>query len=73
LLKENKIQTKRIYSRGKHMEVDRTAPNGKYEIKNIELCCYWCNNAKTDEFSEKEFICIANAIKKVWCDRLNEC
>ena len=64
------IITKRFYSRGKSHEIDRTNPNGKYELNNIQLCCYWCNNAKTDEFDESDFKPIGNAIGKVWQERL---
>jgi len=70
LIDKEKIHTKRIYSRGKSLEIDRTNPNGKYIIGNIELCCYWCNNAKTDEFNEKEFTRIGSAIKSIWDGRL---
>ena len=67
-----RIITKRIYRRGKSHEIDRTNPNGKYESGNIELCCYWCNNAKTDEFDENDFKPIGNAIGEVWKERLNK-
>jgi len=50
-----KIITKRFYSRGKTMEMDKIDPNGEYNKDNIVLSCYWCNNAKTDEFNVKEF------------------
>ena len=70
LLNKGKIITKRIYSRGRSLEIDKTDPNGKYTIGNIELCCYWCNNAKTDEFDEKEFSKIGKLIKEVWEERL---
>ncbi|MEI6766889.1 MAG: DUF4332 domain-containing protein [Bacteroidota bacterium] len=70
LIEHGEIITKRIYSRGRTMEVDRTDPNGKYEQLNTELCCYWCNNAKTDEFNEDEFRPVGEAIKKIWENRL---
>ncbi|HBF89112.1 MAG TPA: hypothetical protein DDX39_10760 [Bacteroidales bacterium] len=68
---KNTILTKRIYSRGKSLEIDRTNPNGEYKIGNIEFCCYWCNNAKTDEFTESEFTEIGKSIQSVWLKRLN--
>jgi len=33
---------------------------------NIALCCYWCNNAKTDTFMVKEFKEIARGINIAW-------
>jgi len=58
------IQTKRFYSRGKTMEIDKKKAFGEYTRDNIILSCYWCNNAKTDEFSLIEFKCIAKGINK---------
>ena len=72
LIKKKLITTKRLYSRGKHLEVDQRKPENGYTKENIVLCCYWCNNAKTDEFSEKEFKVIAKKIKKIWRKRLNK-
>jgi len=36
------------------------------------MSCYWCNNAKTDEFTAEEFAVIGKAIAMVWHDRLRE-
>ncbi|WP_188117205.1 hypothetical protein [Campylobacter concisus] len=36
------------------------------------MACYWCNNAKTDEFSPEEFKPIAEGIREVWNKRLGE-
>ena len=36
------------------------------------MACYWCNNAKTDEFSPEEFKPIAEGIRKAWNERLRE-
>ena len=69
LREKGEIKTKRFYSRGKKMEVDKINPNGDYTEKNIVLSCYWCNNAKTDEFSYDEFVEIGQAIRKVWDKR----
>jgi 5-methylcytosine-specific restriction endonuclease McrA len=65
LIKENKIFTKRLATRGKFMEVDRIKPNEAYVEGNLALSCYWCNNAKTDEFTAEEFKPIGLAIGKV--------
>lgn len=70
LLLADNIFTKRIYSRGKTMEVDQRDAFKGYTLDNIDLVCYWCNNAKTDEFSEEEFLSVGKAFKKVWESRL---
>lgn len=49
--------------RGRRLELDRKDPNQPYDIlKNIVWCCYWCNNAKSNFFTEEEFKPIAVAI-----------
>lgn len=63
------IETKRFYSRGKTMEIDKIRPGGEYSKENIILSCYWCNNAKTDEFTLSEFEPIAKGINTVWNSR----
>lgn len=65
-----KIFTKRKYSRGRSMEIDKIDPNGLYEKNNIALCCYWCNNAKSDEFTSEEFKDVGVVISKIWQRRL---
>lgn len=72
LIKNEMITTKRLYSRGKKLEVDKKEPDGEYSKENIILCCYWCNNAKTDEFTETEFKIIAEKIREVWQKRLDK-
>lgn len=63
------IKTKR--GRGSIMEIDRLNSNQEYTAKNIVLACYWCNNAKTDEFTPEEFKAhVAPGIKAVWQARL---
>lgn len=72
LLLQKKIFTKRITTRGKRLELERILPNESYDnIANLKFCCYWCNNAKSDEFSEVEFKEIAKVISKIWRNRLN--
>jgi hypothetical protein len=62
---KGQIQTKR--QRGYTMEIDRIKPRYEYSKANVVLACYWCNNAKSDEFSEPEFINhIGPGIAKVW-------
>lgn len=69
LWQKDPMLTKR--KRGKALEIDRKKPNNSYEdIQNLVLSCYWCNNAKTDTFSEEEFLEIGKAIREVWEKRL---
>ena len=70
LIDKRKLYKKHI-TRGWSLEIDRKEPNLEYTKKNCVMCCYWCNNAKTDEFSYDEFKIIGNEIKKIWHDRLN--
>jgi hypothetical protein len=42
--------------RGVHFEVDRKNPNGNYETENCVLICYFCNNDKSDIFSDEQYI-----------------
>ena len=70
-LGENKkLNNKRSDTRGYTLEIDRMLPNLEYSKKNCCLACYWCNNAKTDEFSPKEFKPIARGINEIWNKRL---
>jgi hypothetical protein len=58
-------------TRGWTLEIDRIKPNFEYSKDNCVWCCYWCNNAKTDEFSFEEFKKIGKIIESIWNDRLN--
>lgn len=69
LYKGGKIYTK-WYTRGKSLELDRKIPNWEYSEENTVACCYWCNNAKTDEFFDDEFNSIGLAIGTMLKDRL---
>lgn len=71
LIEKKKIYKKHI-TRGWTFEIDRLKPNEEYYEKNCVLSCYWCNNAKTDEFDGDEFKIIGKAIKKVWKKRLKQ-
>lgn len=64
-------QSKRS-GRGERLEYDRIDDDEDedYKLENVELACYWCNNAKTDEFSPNEFKEIARGISEVWKKRL---
>jgi len=68
---KSEIKTKRLQTRGEKMEIDRIVPSGDYSKTNIILACYWCNNAKTDEFSYFEFKkFVAPKIQEIWEIRL---
>ncbi|MDD5669942.1 MAG: hypothetical protein PHE58_07950 [Candidatus Omnitrophica bacterium] len=60
-------RSKRSPNRGRHLEVERkdsTLGKDKYNPNNCVLCCYICNNAKSDIFSPEEFKLIQEAIKE---------
>lgn len=69
LYEGGKIYTK-WYTRGKSLELDRKIPNWEYSKENTVVCCYWCNNAKTDEFFGNEFDSIGIAIGTMLKNRL---
>ncbi|MCK4661503.1 MAG: hypothetical protein KAT68_01450 [Bacteroidales bacterium] len=42
-------------SRGMWLEVDRLKPKEKYSTLNCVLCCYFCNNDKSDVFHGQNY------------------
>lgn len=64
------VRTKRLSTRGSTFEFDCRDPEQGYTKNNVALCCYWCNNAKTDEFSTEEFKPAALALAAIWRQRL---
>jgi len=60
------LHNKRSETRGYSLEIDRKCPNLEYTKGNCCMSCYWCNNAKTDEFLPSEFIEVARGINIVW-------
>jgi 5-methylcytosine-specific restriction endonuclease McrA len=70
-LAENQQLFKKNY-RGWTFEVDRKNSNVEYTPDNCVMSCYWCNNAKTDEFSFEEFLDIGEVIRSVWDKRLQK-
>ena len=69
----NKEQPLTKRSRGKRLELDRKEPNASYDdINNIVYSCYWCNNAKTDTFTDIEFQEIGKIISSIWQKRLHK-
>jgi len=66
------LHNKRSDTRGYSLEIDRKHPNKEYSNENCCMACYWCNNAKTDEFKVKEFREIARGINAIWNQRLKK-
>jgi len=56
--------------RGRSLEIDRRNSNYEYTPDNCVMACYWCNNAKTDEFTMDEFKEIGDIIGNIWKKRL---
>lgn len=70
LIEHNQIKSNRFFThkyknqsgeekcgtRGRSFEVDRKNPNGPYSKDNCVLCCYFCNNDKSDIFSADQYI-----------------
>lgn len=67
-----KLNNKRSDTRGYGLEIDRKLPNLEYSKNNCCMTCYWCNNAKTDEYSPKEFKPIAKGINQSWNIKLKK-
>lgn len=73
LIDAKQIVTKRLITRGRTLEIERKEPNKEYdEVENLVFSCYWCNNAKTDEFTEDEFLATGSVIETIWKDRLKK-
>jgi 5-methylcytosine-specific restriction endonuclease McrA len=70
LIEKQQLFKKHI-TRGWTLEIDRKIPYLEYTEDNCVTCCYWCNNAKTDEFSYDEFKKIGIEIEKIWNERLD--
>jgi hypothetical protein len=58
--------------RGWSLEIDRKDSNKEYYPENCVMACYWCNNAKTDEFTYEEFKVVGKAIREIWEQRLGK-
>jgi len=71
-LREKGFIYSKLPNRGYTMETDRKNPSGPYTLDNIVLCCYWCNNAKTDEFTSEEFKKIGAVLELIWKERLRK-
>jgi hypothetical protein len=47
--------TGRGINRGYWLEIDRKNPRGIYSRENCELSCYFCNNDKSDVFTDIQY------------------
>lgn len=68
----NKKQLFKKNERGWSLEIDRKNSNKEYKKDNCVMSCYWCNNAKTDEFTFEEFEEIGKTFEVAWNKRLNK-
>jgi hypothetical protein len=59
ILKSNRFPQNGILgrgqSRGMWLEIDRLIPKNNYSLDNCVLCCYFCNNDKSDVFQGEEY------------------
>lgn len=60
LIKSGLLKSKRFFNqkgqRGRRLEVDRKNPDGDYSNDNCVLCCYFCNNDKSDIFNDEQYL-----------------
>ena len=60
LLTSNRFPNNGIIGRGKSrgvwLEVDRLSPNALYSRDNCVMCCYFCNNDKSDVFNGRDYL-----------------
>lgn len=73
LIESERLKTKRLSTRGRKLELDRKQPELEYDnFENLVFACYWCNNAKTDTFTEIEFLKVGRVFKEIWKQRLQD-
>jgi hypothetical protein len=64
-------KSNRKMGRGKFLEIDRKNPNNDYSSENCNLCCYFCNNDKSDIFTDKQYVEFAAPQKRAeWLRKL---
>lgn len=52
----NRYTSAKRQTRGQHLEIERRdAKNNNYSVDNCVLACYFCNNDKSDIFTEEEY------------------
>ena len=69
-----RIDATRGEKRMRRLELERKNPSEPYDnLKNLSWACHWCNNAKSNFFTEKEFHPrISGAIRIVLDEIINE-
>jgi len=73
LYKKKRILNEKRYTRGRQLELERKDPSEPYSnLKNLVWACYWCNNAKSDQFTYKEFKPFGKYMAKIWQKRLSK-
>lgn len=71
LFEKKYTSTKRL-NRGKHFEVERRDSHSNiYNPENCVLACYFCNNDKSDIFSEEEYLEYLKDRKKFFNKQFN--
>ena len=59
LLTSNRFPIGGVFSqgvnRGYWLEIDRKKPKGQYSFENCVLSCYFCNNDKSDVFTDEQY------------------
>jgi hypothetical protein len=54
----------------RRLGIDRADNDGGYAADNLRWCCFACNKAKSNTFSEAEMRIVGESIAAVWQDRL---
>ena len=73
LVDSDRLTTKRLATRGRKLELERKQPDLEYDdFNNLTFACYWCNNAKTDTFTEEEFLKVGKVFKEIWKQRFEK-
>ena len=54
----------------RRLGIDRADNDGGYDATNLRWCCFACNKAKSNTFTEAEMLLIGPGIAAVWRTRL---
>lgn len=73
LFDKNIISSVRQLNRGQHLEVERKDGKNKlYNAANCVLACYFCNNDKSDIFSERDYLLYLKDRKSYFVNKLDK-
>lgn len=73
ILKTRRVGPGRVGMRGFQLEVERCdSDNNAYSSKNCKLACYYCNNDKSNIFTEIDFVQFMGKSKKEYFQFLLE-